>query len=1098
MASKNNLIVTDNGLSKICKKIIGKGTFRKDLINTNGTLTYKNDNVVEGFSTNNYFYSSISISSEDIIISVNGQFFTSNSNQCLWNLTGVETSPISLLFSNNSILLTLGGSTICGLYNATLPDQSNIITKVRITPNTCELLIYCDGELFHKVANVPLITPSDFSQILIGTDGNLSWNGLIDMSSLSVGSTEGIIYTPSSDESFQFMKILVGDGSVPLSQNPSEFVNHIYKIENLEIENSGNGIDIKGELDEKASLTIKEIALFDNADNKLFALVSNLNIFKPADINYKLIFNIDLSLKVVNITGFPSTGDIVVEEPEYINTHDFDIFRQTHEYDVATMERLIRQNAAELATNTPQEYYRLEQDINAQEESYNAVENYSQLSKMFTFETEEVFDPTSIKIKGSLNVPSNGVTSNFSSTDFLDRNDYYLQKYNWEDVCNFNTETNSTGTVQCFGSPCINQPYELYVQNGYCAADLGCLESIEVDILDEADNIFFYRHPIDDYSFYLEALTWENPENEEQLTDTMWDESTWTRSSNQVYAAWYNQDNNVFLDRLTSAEIVDNINSHTFSGIGDELEWTYPCPLAPSYQWSFSIGQINLTDLSGNDPQYIIGKGKDINGNPAQNTFKLFIDENRKLNFIPYYGTNPAVSISTLTSTSTLSEGYTYTFIVGFNGSAYSLEVKGTAPNQPEIDEIVTYETTSPMNWNISTLSITLGATYDSSTSSYISPLKAEIQNLSQVIMSNNYKPIWSAYVPLKTIYTISHDPAVGTEVFDSYGYSINTSAIRDVFSSKIFSGNLFRIKPYHNYSVKLISSYDNDTSLYSYDFYYSVDGEAYTYLNSLNITSSLPINESKDLIIGGKPDYVDFELTNVSNPYSDSVNLLNYYLNVEGSVWDMKEEVVLQDSSLLQYYHVPKLNRLNYTVQDLTNFSYTLNVYDSIFTGNTDLINFNDEKGVSLLIKTHLKDMENKFILGKKLIERSLGTYYFTLELIDYKLVFTLYTEGSSFVLSKEIKLEEYESYTEYPILITITYNGLEYNPEFTMYKNNEKIAYTNSGNGEMMEVSNYVLSNFKEDTPSSLYVSDILFIKGVLTSEYLYKINNLFDTNY
>ena len=1156
----NNLVITDNGLYKVCKELINSRTFDSSLIETEGNVEFKSSDIATNFSTSNYFYyPSLVINSTDLTISANGKFFSSGDTQCLWSLTGSSTSSLYLLFTNTSASLMLGDTTICSLQNISIPNEASIITKVRVTSNTCELQIFANNELFHAVG-VATIDTSSFSQITIGTNGEFFWNGYIDMSSVVLSSNAGIVYAPSTDIFFKFTKILVGDGSIPLSENPQPIINHIYEVEIKEITSTGSGIKITGSLGEEASLTIKEIALFDtsNGQTKPFAVASNLSIFKPSSTSYSLSFDIDLSINVVNISGFPQAGDIIVEEIEYLNAHEFDRFRQAHNYEVASMERLIQQNAHELSINTPQQYYRLQQEINSNEEGYNAVENYSVLVDTFTPEYKKEFDENSVELKGNIQVSTEGVPTSFSETDYLINTNIYIDEYPWETMCNFRTN-GGTGTILCLSSPCVNQPYELYVENNYCKAKLGGMDSVEVT-LNGGTTHTYNRHPFNDFVFDIKALEWENPEEETQLTNTTWNNSSWTRDSRQTYAAWTNDiyssgNNTVYLNRLTTSETLGNNVFKEIITSSDRLSWTYGSTLDPQYAWSFSI-PVEFYGPISNTPRYIVGSGS------SRNTFEVYTDSNKKLNFVPYYNIVESRIIGLLTSTQDIQAGYHYDIEVGFTGyeyfltylarfislyawkydthiiytksnvlnenitlynsdwtpytgtdfvvtedaGNYTITYNGNAtvrsesddilpPNESEasISEDIRLSSQSSIFWSDS-VDMLIGASYDGTTDTYVYPLNGNIENLSRVILKNNYEIIWSAYTPLTTVYTVNYNPEIGAQVFDMYGNPIYSSTVTHLFPSVIFSGNLFRVQPYVDYTVKLTAEYDEENEEYTYVFYNSIDKETFTEIK--RIISSSPINEGEYFVIGGFPQYTEFDVTSITNPYTGSVNLLDWYFDENGAVWDMIKEVSLQDAALSQFYHIPKLNLHTYIVNDLCNFSYNLNMLDNSFTGNEDLINFSNEDGTSLLLKVFLEDVDDKVLLVKK---NSNNDKYFTLELKNQTLIFTLFTDTSSYIVSKALDVEEYSIFTEYPILLSITFNGSEYNPELKMYRNNTLIGETNSGSGILLDTSNYQLSNSLEtEEPKKLYVSDIVLLNGVLSSSDLYKVNNLFDTNF
>ena len=141
----------------------------------------------------------------------------------------------------------------------------------------------------------------------------------------------------------------------------------------------------------------------------------------------------------------------------------------------------------------------------------------------------------------------------------------------------------------------------------------------------------------------------------------------------------------------------------------------------------------------------------------------------------------------------------------------------------------------------------------------------------------------------------------------------------------------------------------------------------------------------------------------------------------------------------------------------------------------------------------------------------------YLSLTFLNQTLAFTLATAEGSSTISKTLNLEEYDTYTANPIMLTVILTP-QYNNWFyvQMFKNNE--AITSSSYVQLdraIDPSMYILSNYLENMPTyevkngdgtttiktvepGRYVSDIVVIKGVATDRDLFYINNLFDTNY
>jgi hypothetical protein len=117
---------------------------------------------------------------------------------------------------------------------------------------------------------------------------------------------------------------------------------------------------------------------------------------------------------------------------------------------------------------------------------------------------------------------------------------------------------------------------------------------------------------------------------------------------------------------------------------------------------------------------------------------------------------------------------------------------------------------------------------------------------------------------------------------------------------------------------------------------------------------------------------------------------------------------------------------------------------------------------------------------------------------------------------VSRQLTLEEYASYTNEPIMLTVIltpqYDDYYY---LQMYKNNEAVteeAYVQVDSS--VDPAMFILSNYIEELPTyevttngvqetetaevNRFVKDLVVIKGAISPNELAYINSLFDTNY
>ena len=328
-----------------------------------------------------------------------------------------------------------------------------------------------------------------------------------------------------------------------------------------------------------------------------------------------------------------------------------------------------------------------------------------------------------------------------------------------------------------------------------------------------------------------------------------------------------------------------------------------------------------------------------------------------------------------------------------------------------------------------------------------------------------------------------------------------------------------------------IVFANDNtNTSLSSYNVYNSTDGINYTRVYSL--ASSLNINPVQAIYMGVSTSYDNTDLSNVviSDPYSGKLYLKDWEIDTDYSIWNMRKEVIVSDNKFLQYYHLPNYNRSQYTIEDIGNPEYTITFLDTSFTGNNDLIDFSNPHNFTMCIKVDLKGISSKILLAKtNLLVPSEATLtnesnpYFLLSYIKQNLALTIYTNEKAYVISKYLDSNELAAYQGDSILLTFSFENINDIYTIKMYRNNEIISELRTGLNQMQEASDSFLTNYVQDEivenicaqyeedPEELaklveeiksntdkYVQDIIVLEGAITSDNLYYITNLTDTNY
>jgi protein associated with RNAse G/E len=461
-----------------------------------------------------------------------------------------------------------------------------------------------------------------------------------------------------------------------------------------------------------------------------------------------------------------------------------------------------------------------------------------------------------------------------------------------------------------------------------------------------------------------------------------------------------------------------------------------------------------------------------------------------------------------LTSEHSLKSNSTYDISISYDGSKYTLFYRldpldtGDYPDQ----ETILYYSKSPVSLNKNS-SLAIGS--DNNSFKFMGTV--DIANCEFV--SNGYN--WIGATRLTSLLSKTIAPSSASELFDPSTYAIPEEVPCTLHEGTILNENLFEIEPNKKYNI--VIEYTG-TSYRVLQLENSRTGQVLYELDSDKIANTV-----NQIYIGAEPSYVDSTAHPITeNPFtSGTVYLKNVSITQDDLVWTPTKEVVTHIPQLLQYYHIPKLNRSQYSTKDFCDFDRIITVLENTFTGNRDIINFANPNGFTLSVKANLKNSEPKILLAKS---DSVSTPYFTLTFIENTLEFIIYgINNKVYKLSRKLEIEEISAFTSNPILLTVIYNPLGDTPTLSLYRNNDKVIEEIVYFGTLVEHNSAALVNYlpesvirdlcegKETESESIddlvqkvqdnvdfYIDGLIAVSGAISEEELYYITNLSDTNF
>ena len=1162
MAGLNTLKTTNAGFFNINKKIINSRTYTSSLISSVGTPVVANG-IATSFSQESYLiHAPLELEGVNkITISFKGTFIEGEQTQAAFELGNSFDMPLSLSFENHKVLIRYGNHEILKITNITLTNETSIVVYLILKPTSYEFTLNYGNQVIQKIGELTFtIGLNSLSSLILGnsfSNKNNFWLGSIDLKEFFIYNNGKFSYAPTIGTSWNFSNIIISDGSVTLTDKTAPLVGHAYSFDIKEISRSGNTILLTCEVSEDAYLVIREIGLYIDTPNGkvLYGTIENLNVTKTRDLPYNLAFTVNTTINVLNAIGFPAENGIVISEPPYVEFKDFTTIQQVNTYVLTNLERIIRMNAGAKGTyenssiinaqagigyNRPQVVYRIQQQFEQDQDCYNSVDTFVQLTEEFRKISEKQINYNGITIEGDLEVPLNGEVSEFSTSNYITSKTSFSDTAEWKLKASFTTSNSTTGTVISFGDAEEEASLELGVRNNKCYLQISSLESIKPT--GGLSDIYYFKStsrnisgPNDTtyyawkrrnaipilYNFHCTNLPIGNsplvefPQvNTITLEHENMDPTDFTLSTRVLFDNVINTQyivgkpnstiNNslelLIQDGKLKANLYEALTYYGWVDSSDPTNIIYTLTKNPTNNgesvYTFSNSQMTeIGTLQNNSSGYMYKGNNQIYD--YQNSLWFTLNE----------GTNKKVGGDLITenliTSYTLKPNRYYDITLSYSRGRYSLHYKmePIGDEYPYVETINIYSNKVISLENTNILAVGSGIDENNITRT----LSGTIDFSEFSLSSDNY---WVGTSNLEYVYTLSNTPANGDTLYDNNFYAVNNSTASNYTHGTVLDeSNLFPIENNTKYVVDISYSENADTQKGTYIVEKTTNNNPTTKVTVLTEEKNIEDNLSNRMDIP-LTTYVGIT-PSATNPFSAQVNLLEWEIENEGEEWVFWHLANLRNTELTQYYRLPNYNRNQYATGDLCNLERKIRFLSNKFEGNTDVINLANPEGATLCMKVDLKNSEPKVLLYKSNLVNDI---YFSLTFLNQELAFTMQTTEGMTTLSKELSIEEYAAYESRPIMITIVVSTED--SVIKMYKDNEVIAeaYTNAAN--VADPSIYVLSNYIEPMPtydvvideetvtkvieSAKYVEDIIFIKGAISEKDLAYINTLFDATY
>ena len=348
----NTMTISDRALSQVSRGLINSREYKEGSIEIKGSPTTIN-NVSSNFSPTNYFYSSnftLSDNYSTTEITFTGSLYEL-SKSCGWCLHSTS-GDLKLIVDSDSIKITFIDETLINL-----PIKLSVNEKVKVAVEfvltedeliNCSLIVLTGEVRYSKNAIISFLLPfSEFTLLTLGIDSDESenyWKGSIVTPDFALYQDKVIVYSPSTNLTFNFTNVLIGDGTYPLTDSSTETFGHVYKCLVHEIKRTENNVLLTAQITGSTYLNIRELALYCESDGNsfIFSKISNIALDKREDLGYDLIIHVNLDLNVVNVNALP---EVLIKGETYSKFSSLTEIKQVYNYMVTNLERCIRLNA---------------------------------------------------------------------------------------------------------------------------------------------------------------------------------------------------------------------------------------------------------------------------------------------------------------------------------------------------------------------------------------------------------------------------------------------------------------------------------------------------------------------------------------------------------------------------------------------------------------------------------------------------------------------------------------------------------------------------------------------------------------------------------
>lgn len=1107
MSNVNKMIITNSSLSKISRLLIDKRIFDSKKIEVLGSVNIING-IAGGFNKTSYLFKKgleLPATYNSFEIQCNGTYTPKNpaDESCLWSSFSTDrNSNLYLSFLNDTVTLYKNNEVIVRITNLVISETNKIQTSIKFHNidgiNVCSISLIVGEKVYTDTVRLEdSINFQNFTIINVGiknTETNNFWQGNIDIPSVALSKDNIIEYTPSVKNAFRFTKVMLSDGTVPLTDDSVDLLDHVYSCEITEISRNNNNILLTANVGENIQISLREIGLYFTDDNPiddegnvkeyLFSTIKDISVLKNKKVEYNLIIHVNIDINVVNTVAFP---EIVVKKGDNPHKSDFQTIKDIFTYITTNMERMIKTNALGIGqyNGGPQSYfdpasmtdikpvgvgydyaqkwYRFLKDMSLFLDNSYATNSYGRLLHRLSNYIKR-FNPESIEVEGNTLVYEDGTISSFSINSYAKSVTPYTvpEGYEWDYKTSFSTGTDvSTHQyVVNFSNETMRQPLLLEVTNEKCQLSIGATDEVIV--------------------------------SNGSMTDTYYRVNSSTSINGLTFYPWYTR-NNIFGYNPHVELIGPNISLNdgiltSFSGSNYAQTLRAINPLENSWE-------LTLQFTTGYDTENYIHP---IICNYSVDNLVLYIT-NKKLNLTLQgtEGDGTAIPIYSgeINSGSFLFEPLTtYTIVLSYDRSTYKI----IATNESTGDniEIFSLDSSTPIMIDEKLI---IGSNKSNGFAGSI--------NLNNCSMYIEYNPAWEGVSQLTDLFTRTYncEEDNSTPIFyDSEGYEVTALQKVETVAQNFIVKRLFNVKPNTRYYVKIHYFYGE------YSVEYSTDGNYYVPVLQGNYTSYL--QDSSNVFYGIAKINGTLEKPFMGSIFLQDTSFTYYQKDSLGAVVETTKIDYItsrkSENELLDFFHIPTYayDRSLVTVNNLNDSTSHIDIFEGTLKGGKDSIDFSKPEGFTLVTKFLLNTQEDKLILAKG--DLTSEHIYFTLEQKNRssenennELVFSLFLPNGTVVLTKEVTVNLLERYTRYPITVTITCDGNEYSPLFNMYINTELVSsYAYYQHILNPAIAGMYLTNrlsYADEIVEDQVIYDVLSFKGVLSTDEILLINTILGTN-